>query len=158
MNAGEEKKIIYELMREILTERRILSQQYFELKEKLSKLGTIETTTKTNERNSVVETSNNEEKKSKFAKEKLIQDDFYHRNNKSGHFVSFDRISKNIVFILKQSDVPLSNKELYERLTSEFEMVTSYSNLTCNILPRMHKDSSINVERAYRGFWQYRKQ
>lgn len=33
----------------------------------------------------------------------------------------------------------------------------SYSNLQSNYLKRMHDDAQINVERAYRGYYQYRR-
>lgn len=40
---------------------------------------------------------------------------------------------------------------------SKDQLSLSYKNLTMNILPRMNKDSVVNVEKAYRGFWQYRR-
>lgn len=42
MNVGEEKEHIYRLMRDIVEERRILSEQYFSLKERLDELNKLE--------------------------------------------------------------------------------------------------------------------
>lgn len=78
------------------------------------------------------------------------------KRSKTNHYLSFDRISKNVISLLKQSSIPISNKEILNRINSEFEMTVSYKNLSSNILPRMHQDSSIPVERVCRGFWQYK--
>ena len=43
MNISEEKKVIYHLMQAIMTERRQLTEQYFDLKERLNELSQTNT-------------------------------------------------------------------------------------------------------------------
>lgn len=151
MDMLEEKRYIYELMKAIAEERKILSQNYFELKEKLSRLENAqEEPTST----APVQTI---KKNTSFQIEKESQRDSYFRNNKSSHFIPFEKVSISIVNILKKSDIPMSNSQLLESLKEEYGIRISYSNLTSNILPKMNEDKSIAVEKAYRGYWQYRK-
>ncbi|MFS1026492.1 hypothetical protein ACFC9R_14420 [Enterococcus casseliflavus] len=151
MDMLEEKRNIYELMKAIAEERKILSQNYFELKEKLSRLENArEEPTST----APVQTI---KKNTSFQIEKESQRDSYFRNNKSSHFIPFEKVSISIVNILKKSDIPMSNSQLLESLKEEYGIRVSYSNLTSNILPKMNEDKSIAVEKAYRGYWQYRK-
>ncbi|EIB6116796.1 hypothetical protein K9D10_001723 [Enterococcus faecalis] len=142
----DEKRVIYELMRQLIIERRELSKHYYELKQQLDDLGDSNDllVNKENKPISVLE------------KEKIRDRDYFHRNNKISHHISFDRMSKNILSILKESPVPLSNKQIAEKLTTEYELNVSYSNLTSNILPKMLKERSLSIEKAYRGYWQYR--
>lgn len=142
----EEKKTIYSLLEKIISERRELNKQYEELKQRLELLNAKEQThVPFNERatNSVLE------------REKIRNQDYLFSKNKTQHHVPFNRVSKNILAILKQSPVPLSNKQLLEKLNTEYDVNISYKNLTCNILPKMLKERSLPIERAYRGYWQY---
>ncbi|MBO1125367.1 hypothetical protein FQS96_07765 [Enterococcus faecalis] len=152
MHIEEDKIIIYDLMKQIIEERRILSKLYFEFKEQLNKLNNSKEETQTSKGVHFEKNTFN------LQIEKEIQGANYSKKNRTAHYISFERISKNIVYILKQSPVPLSNKELISRLTNEFEIELNYSNLTSNILPRIHGDDSIPVYRAYRGYWQYKNQ
>ncbi|MGL9728661.1 hypothetical protein [Enterococcus sp. DIV0756] len=154
MAIEKEKKILYDLMREIIEERRILTKLYFDLKEQIRKINTPTINEEHDRNNPIIEKKRSI---STLKKEKEIQEANYFRKNRTAHHVSFERIANSVVFILKNSPIPLSNKELISRLTSEFEIHLTSSNLTCNILPRMHKDDSIPVYRAYRGYWQYRR-
>lgn len=146
LSIEEEKRIIYELMRELIIERRELSKHYYELKQQLNDLG--------NSNDLLV----NKELKpiSVLEKEKIRDSDYFHRNNKNSHHIPFDRISKNILSVLKESPVPLSNKQIAEKLATEYELNVNYSNLTSNILPKMLKERSLPIEKAYLGYWQYR--
>lgn len=69
---------------------------------------------------------------------------------------SYQKNQPHYCFNTKRTGVPLSNKEIHRILTEEHQVAISYPNLTSNILPRINEDSSIHVERAYRGYWQYR--
>lgn len=146
LSIEEEKRIIYELMRELIIERRELSKHYYELKQQLDALGNSN------------ELSVNKEHKpmSELEKDKIRDSDYFYRNNKTAHHISFDHISKNILSVLKESPVPLSNKRIAEKIITEYELNVSYSNLTSNILPKMLKERSLPIEKAYRGYWQYR--
>ncbi|EJB2307212.1 hypothetical protein MUD73_000981 [Listeria monocytogenes] len=146
LSIEEEKRIIYELMRELIIERRELSKHYYELKQQLDDLG------KSND----LLVNKEHRPMSVLEKEKIRDSDYFHRNNKKSHQISFDRISKNILSVLKESPVPLSNKQIAEKLTTEYELNVNYSNLTSNILPKMLKERSLPIEKAYRGYWQYR--
>ncbi|HBI6482364.1 TPA: hypothetical protein K8H53_001671 [Listeria monocytogenes] len=146
LSIEEEKRIIYELMRELILERRELSKHYYELKQQLDDLD--------NSNDLLVKKEH--KPMSVLEKEKIRDSDYFHRNNKSFHHKSFDRMSKNILSILKGSPIPLSNKQIAEKLITEYELNVSYSNLTSNILPKMLKVRSLPIEKAYRGYWQYR--
>lgn len=146
LSIEEEKRIIYELMRELIIERRELSKHYYELKKQLDDLGN----------NNDILVNKEHRSMSVLEKEKIRDSDYFHRNNKNSHHISFDRISKNILSVLKESPVPLSNKQIAEKLTTEYELNVNYSNLTSNILPKMLKKRSLPIEKAYRGYWQYR--
>lgn len=146
MPNDKEKLIIYQLMRELIEERRELSKQYYDLKRKLD------------------QTEERERSGTKFStnlltimdKEKLKQQDYYFKNNKTQQHNSFDRVSRTIVSILKESPVPLSNKQILAKLTKEYELSITLKNLTCNILPKLNNEPSLPVQRAYRGHWQYK--
>ncbi|MBC1924657.1 hypothetical protein [Listeria innocua] len=146
----QEKESIYQLMYDIMQEKKELNQQFNLLKEKLEKLDfatgntSIKTTTAITPELSLLK------------KERIKQQDAYNQQNKSNHYISFDRIARTIASILKQSDVPLSNKQLFERIRAEYEITISYTNLTNNVLRRINESTSIPVERAHHGYWQYR--
>lgn len=142
----EEKEIIYVLLKKIFDERKELSRQYDGLIQRLDVLNTLEQPPvdyKKSESSSLLE------------REKIRNQDYLFKKNKTQYHVPFDRVSKNILAILKQSPVPLSNKQLLEKVNTEYELCISYKNLTCNILPKMLKEHSLPIEKAYRGYWQY---
>mgnify|MGYP004717614989 CR=1 FL=1 len=148
LNIQEEKKLIYDLLQNLIDERRELNRQYDKLEKHLEALNGVE--------QSFLTTSiTNGKLNSVFEREKIREQDYSFNKNKTQHHVSFDRVSKSILSILKQSPIPLSNKQLLESLNTEYELSISYKNLTCNILPKMLKERSLPIERAYRGYWQY---
>jgi len=69
----------------------------------------------------------------------------------------YNIISLKVASFLKKQGVPVKAKPIYQHLIEEQQFSISYSNFQSNYLQRMNKDSAINVERAYRGFWQYRR-
>lgn len=148
LDINEEKKLIYELLRKLIDERKELNNQYKELKQRLDDLISIE-------QSPVKVVPKNEQKHSVLEREKIRNQDYLFSKNKTQHYISFDRVSKNILAILKQSPVPQSNRQILEKLNIEYELCISYKNLTCNILPKMLKERSLPIERAYRGYWQY---
>ena len=142
----EEKRVIYKLMKEIIEERRELSKQYFDLKQRLNEL--------TKKEESVPRTY--KKNFSILERERITQQDYLKSQNKNSYYNSFDRVSKNIISILKNSTVPLSNKQILAKLNKEYELSISLRNLTCNILPKMNKERSLPIQKAYRGYWQYK--
>lgn len=148
LNIQEEKKIIYDLLEKLIDERREISKQYSKLKQRLDVLDN-------SKQMSVDVSSEKKQAISVLEREKLRNQDYLFSKNKTQHQIPFDRTSKNILAILKQSPIPVSNKQLLEKLNSEYELCISYKNLTCNILPKMLKERSLPIERACRGYWQY---
>ncbi|MCB6531465.1 hypothetical protein LI192_19085 [Enterococcus avium] len=151
MRLEEEKDAIYTQMRMILEERRRLSNDYYELKAKLFSLDN------TNQPNSLIRNEKLAKKSSSnISEEALYQQYICERENKHRQLIAYSTISLTISSILKDAGRPLSNKEIYKLLISDHKLNISYKNLTHNILPKMNLDNSVNVERAYRGYWQYR--
>ncbi|MFD2307276.1 hypothetical protein [Enterococcus termitis] len=147
MNDFQEKEVIYQLMSDIMQEKKELNQQFNLLKKKLEKLDFA-----TGDTSTIAIAP----ELSLLKKERIKQQDAYNQQNKSNHYISFDRIARTIASILKQSEVPLSNKQLFKRIHAEYEITISYTNLTNNVLRRINESTSIPVERAHRGYWQYR--
>lgn len=141
----KEKRIIYRLMKERIEERKELSKQYFDLKLQLEKLDKSDKTlTKINKNNlSILET------------EKIAEQDHLRKKNKIGHTILFDRVSKSIISIMKQSSISLSNKQIMTKLNTEYELSVSLKNLSCNILPKMTKDRTLPIEPVCRKYWRY---
>ncbi|MGM0110293.1 hypothetical protein IGI52_000589 [Enterococcus sp. DIV0187] len=75
------------------------------------------------------------------------------KRQKNGY--DYQTLALDIASLLKESEVPLSTQQIYQKLT-DMDYVLSKSNLSHNIMQKINSDSKINVERAYRGFWQYR--
>lgn len=148
LDIQKEKELIYDLLGKLIDERRELNKQYEGLKQQLDDLNSVEQSPKR-------VSSGGKKTLSILEREKIRNLDYLFSKNKTQHQISFDRVSKNILAILKQSPVPLSNKQLLEKLNIEYELCISYKNLTCNILPKMLKERSLPIERAYRGYWQY---
>ncbi|EAA0037412.1 hypothetical protein EGI36_14615, partial [Listeria monocytogenes] len=144
-----ERESIYHLMQEIMTERRQLTKQYFDLKERLNKINL--TTIK------VIEEQKPQKKSQSQIRKENIENDKYFLSKKEGKtYLPYSKIALQISHILKKHGLPLSNKQIYEKLVNDFQLSINYSNLSNNILPRMNLDSSINVEKVTRGFWQYK--
>lgn len=135
---------IRKLMKEIIIKRRDLSKQYFNLKQDLEKLNSDVHPRCMTKSTVIVNKKNIKEVRNKNIP----------RNSRVIH--SFERISSVIVEIVKQSNTPISNKEIYRKMIEDFQINISYSNLTCNILPKMIQKKGIPIEKAYRGYWQYK--
>ena len=146
MDKFDEKELIYQQMNLLMEERRELTKLYNALKDRLSNLDIKQDVDYSVKKNiSKIPKSEIENQKYLLAKKEGIKQN-----------QSYQKISLTIASILKEASVPLSNKEIYRILTKEQLLTISYPNLTNNILPRIKEDSSIHVERAYRGYWQYR--
>ncbi|HBI1968695.1 TPA: hypothetical protein I0H54_RS06140 [Enterococcus faecalis] len=152
MDNSSEKKYVYEQMKLIIEERRELTKQYDELKERLDLIDhskfRIEPTKD--------KTLKVKKKQTIFKKESEYQRYMLSKKLNQSKSVPYQIIGLTISSILKEAGRPLSNKEIYTILNDSSEIEVNYKNLTMNILPKMDKDSKMNVERAYRGYWQYR--
>jgi hypothetical protein len=150
MDNATEKRYVYQQMHLIIEERRELTKLYFQLKERLSLLDEP-TKSKRSEKVDILTTKS---KKNIVNKESEYQQ--YMLSKKSSSSIPYQKIALTIASILKGSGRPLSNKEIYNILINENQIQIGYKNLTMNILPKMNNDSKMNIERAYRGYWQYR--
>ncbi|EQA3584203.1 hypothetical protein ACX1Q8_002094 [Enterococcus faecalis] len=146
------KKHVYEQMKLIIAERRELTKQYYELKERLDILDNSKIEGESIQ-NNLVEIETN---KTKLKKESDYYIYMLSKKTSQSKNVPYQVIGLTISSILKGAGRPLSNKEIYTILSESNEIYVSYNNLTMNILPKMGKDSKMNVERAHRGYWQYR--
>ncbi|EGO6122941.1 hypothetical protein G9L37_002954, partial [Enterococcus faecalis] len=88
---------------------------------------------------------------------KDIEHQKYVLSSKTKHSIPYDTISRKISSILKESGTPLNTKQIYYVLTKDSLFAITYKNLSNNILPRAIRDNSMNVERACRGYYQYRQ-
>jgi len=150
MDNATEKRYVYQQMHLIIEERRELTKLYFQLKERLLLLDEP-TTNKGSEK---VNMPTTKRKKNIVNKENEYQQ--YMLSKKSSSSITYQKIALTIASILKGFGRPLSNKEIYNILINENQIQIGYKNLTMNILPKMNNDSKMNIERAYRGYWQYR--
>ncbi|EBD1584241.1 hypothetical protein BAU45_03315, partial [Listeria monocytogenes] len=105
----------------------------------------------------VIEEQKPQKKSQSQIRKENIENDKYFLSKKEGKtYLPYSKIALQISHILKKHGLPLSNKQIYEKLVNDFQLSINYSNLSNNILPRMNLDSSINVEKVTRGFWQYK--
>lgn len=143
-----EKVIIYGLMKEIIAERRELSQQYYDLKHRLDNIQQPTKQSNHTTPNSYKEESIAEQATKKF---NIVS------NNKRSNKVAFERIAGYVSEILKSSDTPMSSKKVYEKLIEEYQLRMKYENFRNNILPKINDSNNFSIEKAYRGYWQYNR-
>jgi hypothetical protein len=182
MNISDEKEHVYSLMREITQERRKLTDIYFSLKERLDDLNKLEQRglgelslkgyiDLKNQHDKEIAVGNIE-RESKRAIEKIVIEDKPKENNiipkaeierqkekdspsKRSSKINLDKIVGYIVSILKEHGTPMRAKDLYDevnvRLETELEIKNFYSNILRRACLRSNK-----IQKAYRGFYQYR--
>ncbi|SPX01489.1 Uncharacterised protein [Enterococcus malodoratus] len=137
-----EKDIVQQRITSVLKEIQILIKTYNYLLERLSEIDYLE------ESNGLCEGINS------YKEEIEIQKYLLSKSNKKKGY-DYQSLALVIASMLKESYKPLSTKQIFENLI-DMGYVITYSNLSNNILYKINKDSSINVERACRGYWQYR--
>ena len=150
MDIRDEKCRVYEQLKLLIEERRELSKQYYSLKEYLIHLENNQNTINSNKRTYCETESMN------LVNEKELQDYFTQRKATDSHHRSYKDYGFIIASILKESGKPLSAKQIYNEWTESYEIFPDYRNFVNNILPKINRDESIPVERAMRGYWQYR--
>lgn len=92
---------------------------------------------------------------SKFHQEELLKE-YLKEKVKGTKLNSYQIISIKISAYLKNRGIPTKAKEIFCYLSEKENISLTYQNLQSNYLYRMHNDRKVNVERAYRGYWQYR--
>ncbi|MHC5269739.1 hypothetical protein ACYSNO_11225 [Enterococcus sp. LJL98] len=78
------------------------------------------------------------------------------KKEKKFSIVSYQDIALKIASFLKEAGQPVQTRQIFQFILERYNYNLTYSNFVSNILPRIHRDSNINVEKAYRGYWQYR--
>lgn len=86
-----------------------------------------------------------------------VYEEYIRENDYQKFKNNYDIISLYIASFLKEKGIPTRSKTIYEYLVKEKQVSISYSNLQSNYLKRIHDDNHVNVERAYRGYYQYRR-
>lgn len=152
MESHDEKEKIYQLLHELIAERREITKQYYALKERLDYLNSEKVST-IERKETAVNSTISEHGISKID----IEHQKYLLSSKAKTSIPYDKISRKICSILKEAGTPLNTKQIYCTLTKDSLFAVNYKNLANNILPRAIRDNSINVEKAYRGYYQYRQ-
>ena len=147
MDTNKEKEIIYQLMRNLIEERRALSKQYMDLKVRLDSLDELHVSDSRNTDENYSTIDN--EKESRFG---VIPP--YKKVKKE----PIERIGGYVSEILRDASTPLKSKEIYESLVQKYEVQIQYLNFRNNILPRLAEMNQFSIEKAYRGYWQFRRE
>lgn len=137
-------------MQDIIFERRELTKQYYLLKERLDTLDKQKKEQSTVQAPSLLKKSVQQaslKRDIEYQKYKLS----YGRNLT----IPRDKIFTTICSILKESGIPLNTKQIYHTLINDFQISLTYQNLAHNILPKAAIEKNLNIERAYRGYYQY---
>ncbi|EAC3312909.1 hypothetical protein ACTBNQ_001389 [Listeria monocytogenes] len=152
MDYAEEKEFTYNLMQEIILERRELTKQYYLLKERLDTLDKQKV-----EPVKVQQSSSLKKSTPQNALKREIEYQKYKLSFGKNKTLPRDKISTTICSILKEAGIPLNTKQIYHTLINDFQISLTYQNLAHNILPKAAKEKNLNIERAYRGFYQYHR-
>lgn len=147
MDTNKEKEIIYQLMRNLIEERRALSKQYMDLKVRLDRLD--ETLTADLSKMNSSHQNLEEEKDSKFG---ILPP--YKKVKKE----PIERIAGYVSEILRDSSTPINSRDIFEALIQNYDVRIQYLNFRNNILPRLAEMNQFSIEKAYRGYWQYRRE
>ncbi|MGM0338577.1 hypothetical protein [Enterococcus sp. AZ007] len=148
MDIGKEKEIIYQLMRSVIEERRELSKQYLDLKSRLDNLNKNISTT-------VIQENELKKMEAVLPSMKKRNEFFTQRKSKKE---PIERVAGYVSEILRSSEVPISSKAIYEQLVSNYDINIQYINFRNNILPKLEDFKQYSIEKAYRGYWQYRRE
>lgn len=186
MNIQEEKKFIYEMMKDITNERRKLTDIYYGLKERLDFLHIqeqkgledlslsgytnlfnetqkqIAVTNIKREADFLVEkiSNNNIEESGKIEEtQSIIREKEIIKDNetkKKSRYLNTDKVISNIVMVLKDAGQPLKIKELYNRLVIVMPDEKIDYKNFQNNIIKRAKERNNKIEMPMRGFYQYR--
>lgn len=146
MNLLEEKKALLQLISELINERKTINSLYEALLHRLDRIKEIEADIF--EGKSMKETSI-------IPKSEIDRTRFYDKKIKTAS-IPYDIISKDICYVLKNSGKPMNGAQIYSTITKTLHFNLDYKNLISNILPKIVNDKNVPIEKACRGFWQYR--
>lgn len=147
MDLLEEKRVLMQLIGELIHERKTITNLYEAIQNRLSRIQEIEESIL--DENVCTDTT--------IIPRKDIDELKFKDNKLKPSFIPYDIISKDICYILKTSGVPMNGSQIHSKLTKNLHFNLDYKNLVSNILPKMVNDSHLPIEKVHRGFWQYRR-
>ncbi len=118
-------------MLEIMDEIAVLSTEYLKLKQEIN------------------------DNRQFFSRERILEEYFF-EGDISKHTNTYDVISLFVASFLKEKGIPTRAKEIFNYLILQKKLSISYENFQNNYLVKMAKDNKVNVERASRGYYQYK--
>lgn len=148
MDIDKEKELLYQLMRSVIEERRELSKQYMDLKNRLDSL----------DRSDPIINSKKDGEKGKASKHPFAEKRSEYPPRRKSKKEPIERIAGYVSEILRKAAIPISSIEIYEQLISNYDLHIQYINFRNNILPRIEDLKQYSIEKAYRGYWQYRRE
>ena len=154
MELWEEKRLIYELMKQVMEERRELSKNYYELKNHLNLLDEQKSRPLSKMkilRHNLKEIPENQP----LEKRKLYEGSIITKRQRDNY--PFERVAGYVIEVLREEGIPLNAKQIHGRLENDFEIYIGYANLKNNILRKMIDLDKFSIEKVTRGFYQYRK-
>lgn len=179
MNIGEEKAHIYHLMSEITSERRKLTEMYYDLKARLDELNKLEIRGLDDlSLKGYVDLYNNREKELKVANIKremgsilkkveekpVIKEDIIipkkeiekekDKLKKRSSQINLDKVIGLITTVLKETGTPMNVKAIYKQVINKSDMDIKLPNFRNNILPRACQRNK-KIQKAMRGYYQY---
>lgn len=185
MNIGEEKEHIYSIMREITAERRELTEIYYNLKKRLDELTRLEERgldtlslkgyadlhNKMSRETSIANIKRESNKAVKIIEEESRVDEDVHSNRENLKkqiqkdkseskpkrvSISFERMVSMVTNVLKEHGAPMKLDDLYNVINEKTNGAVGKKNFSNNIMYRMVNSSDNKIERAGRGYYQYR--
>lgn len=182
MNITEEKRYIFEMMKDITAERRNLTEQYYGLKERLDELNKLEqrgledlsikgyvdlynktnaevmTTNLKRETEHQIKKIQNDNNIEESRLQVKIKEDIQEEDNKrpirKGKNMPRERVISAIIEVLKESGTPLSVDDLLLKVNEKLEMNMKKQYLQNIITIAVKKYDRIN--RPTRGYYQYK--
>ena len=183
VNITEEKRYLYEMMKEITKERRSLTEQYYGLKERLDDLnkleqrgiedlsikGYVDLYNKTNaeimtanlkreaeHQIKKIENDNNiEESRLQVKIKEEIQKEDNKKPTRKGKYNSREKYFSAILEVLKESGIPLSTDEMLSKVNKLLDDNINKAYFQNNLLPTAMKKSD-KIDRPTRGYYQYK--
>lgn len=175
MDISKEKEHIYSLMRNIVEERRILSDMYYGLKERLNKLNELELkgigeldlkgyVDLHNRFNKEVAVTNIKRETEQIVKrieepkvENLIPVKVIEESKKNirGNYTNIDKVIGITASVLKEKGIPMGISDMYKEVSDRIDERLTEANFRNNIIKKMLQRNP-KVQRAMRGYYQYK--
>ncbi|MGH1830174.1 hypothetical protein ABE871_01950 [Enterococcus gilvus] len=133
MNLLEEKKELMKLIVELTNERKAIISLYEAIEKRLNQTDIIENT---------ISEGESYTKATIIPKKEIVCAKFNDQKIKPSS-IPYNIISKDICYVLKTSDIPMTASQIYSVITKD---------LVNNILPKMVDDNNLPIEKVHRVF------